>query len=226
MSDPLIQITKPRIDSFADKRKLFLVPIYIAPKENAEEGQQILTEYWIEVSNQITSFEQKLGKIINIFHEGISSEDQKELDMLKQINEKGSIFIQSLLKNTAKIIPTEKKELIEETIDWQRCLSVGLVSSKAYSEIMSKFQAAITERYSFISEQIDKNLQIDTPGILFINEEHKVQFSDDIQVFYVSPPSVDKFKKWREKYIIEMREKISTENINEINKEKETTPES
>ena len=67
MSDPLIQIPKPRIDSFADKRKLFLVPIYIAPKENAEEGQQILTEYWIEVSNQITSFEQKLGKIINIF---------------------------------------------------------------------------------------------------------------------------------------------------------------
>ena len=226
MSDPIIQIPKPRIDSYADKRKLFLVPIYIAPKENAEEGQQILTEYWIEVSNQITSFEQKLGKIVNIFHEGISSEDQKELDMLKQINEKGSIFIQSLLKNDAKIIPTEKKELIEETIDWQRCLSVGLVSSKAYSEIMSKFQTAITERYSFISEQIDKHLQIDTPGILLINEEHKVQFSNNIQVFYVSPPSVDKFKKWREKYIKEMREKLSVENINEIDKKNETTPES
>ena len=91
---------------------------------------------------------------------------------------------------------------------------------------MSKFQTAITERYSFISEQIDKNLQIDSPGILFINEEHKVQFSDDIQVFYVSPPSVDKFKKWREKYIEEMREKFSAKNMNEIDKEKETNPES
>ena len=67
MSDPITQIPKPRIDSYADKRKLFLVPVYIAPKENAEEGQKILTEYWIEVSEQITSFEQKLGKIKNIF---------------------------------------------------------------------------------------------------------------------------------------------------------------
>ena len=110
MSDPITKIPKPRIDSYADKRKLFLVPVYIAPKENAEEGQKILTEYWIEVSEQITSFEQKLGKIKNIFHEGVSEGDQKELEMLKQMNEKGSPFIQSLLKNDAKLIPTEKKE--------------------------------------------------------------------------------------------------------------------
>ena len=185
MSDPITQIPKPRIDSYADKRKLFLVPVYMAPKENAEEGQKILTEYWIEVSEQITSFEQKLGKIKNIFHEGVSEGDQKEL--------------------------------LEETIDWQRCLSVGLVNSKVYSEIMSKFQTSITERYTFISKQIDQNLKIDNPGILLINEEHKVQFADDIQVFYVSPPSVDKFKKWREKYIVEMREKFSATNINEEN---------
>ena len=221
MSDPITQIPKPRIDSYADKRKLFLVPVYMAPKENAEEGQQILTEYWIEVSEQINSFEQKLGKINNIFHEGVSEGDQKELEMLKQMNEKGSPFIQSLLKNDAKLIPTEKKELLEETIDWQRCLSVGLVNSKVYSEIMSKFQTSITERYSFISKQIDQHLKIENPGILLINEEHKVQFSDDIQVFYVSPPSVDKFKKWREKYILEMREKFSATNTTDINEENE-----
>ena len=81
---------------------------------------------------------------------------------------------------------------------------------------------SITERYSFISKQIDQNLKIDNPGILLINEEHKVQFSDDIQVFYVSPPSVDKFKKWREKYIVEMREKFSPTNTNEINEENES----
>ena len=222
MSDPITKIPKPRIDSYSDKRKLFLVPIYIVPKENAEEGEKILTDYWNEVAEQINSFQQKLGKILNIFHEGISTTEQKELEMLTQINEKGASYIKTLINDGANLIPTENKELIEETIDWQRCLSVGLVNPKVYEEIMSKFQNAITARYTFISKQIEENLKIENPSILLINEEHKVQFSNDIQVFYVSPPSVDKFKQWREKYIQDMREKFSTGNNDSNNTEKQT----
>jgi len=47
-----------------------------------------------------------------------------------------------------------------------------------------------------MAEIIDETLGADEAGLFVVNEDHQVQFSDDIQVFYISPPSLDEIKRW------------------------------
>ena len=47
-----------------------------------------------------------------------------------------------------------------------------------------------------MARKLDETLQSDEIGILFMRENHQVQFPSDIQVFYVAPPALDEIKRW------------------------------
>ena len=38
-----------------------------------------------------------------------------------------------------------------------------------------------------------------------IGERHQVQFPQDIEVFYVSPPALDEFRRWLQNWIAEQQ---------------------
>ena len=71
----------------------------------------------------------------------------------------------------------EDKELLEETIDWQRCIMIGLMSEKAARVVTDNYLEASKKRYEFIGKKIDETLKEDEAAILIINERHQVQFS-------------------------------------------------
>ena len=99
-------------------------------------------------------------------------------------------------KSGGKLEATEDKMAVHESSDWQRCLSIGLMSDKVRTLAMESFQETSTKRYEHISNTIDKTLLDGEVGALFINEDHRIQFPSDIQVFYVAPPSLDALKRW------------------------------
>ena len=37
--------------------------------------------------------------------------------------------------------------------------------------------------------------------MLFIREDHGVQFPSDVQIFYVAPPALDRLKRWIEDWM-------------------------
>ena len=45
-------------------------------------------------------------------------------------------------------------------------------------------------------QRIDTTLAEGETGVLFISEDHGVQFPTDVQVFYVAPPALDALKRW------------------------------
>ena len=61
---------------------------------------------------------------------------------------------------------------------------------------MKAYRDATDGRYTHIRDTIDKTLGDNDIGVLFIREDHKIQFPEDVQVFYVAPRALDDLKKW------------------------------
>ena len=81
-------------------------------------------------------------------------------------------------------------------MDWQRCLSVGLASEKVMKIAFDGMNDAVQKRFENIASSIDQTLEEGEAGVLFIRDDHKVQFPREIQVFFVAPPSLDAIKRW------------------------------
>jgi len=103
----------------------------------------------------------------------------------------------------------EDKELLEETIDWERCIFSGLTSQKVARQVSDYYFETSKRRAEFLSKQITETLKEDEVGLLFIQEEHKLQFAGDIEVFSIFPPALDEIHRW----------------LREPQKKKEETPE-
>ena len=91
---------------------------------------------------------------------------------------------------------TEDTEALLQTLDLQRCMMIPLASGTVALKLQEWFAEANKTRYDHIASQIDSTLGDNEVGLLLISERHQVQFPEDIEVFYVSPPALDEFRRW------------------------------
>lgn len=196
MTTPLSQMPKPDAGQYAGKRKLFLVPSFMAGPDAPDEVLQLLDGYWSEVRDHINNLERSLGTVTHVYHEMVCSDGDEGMDLLQMLNPKGCAFIQALCSSGAHLETTEDQALVEESADWQRCISVGLVSEKVLKTAVDGYQEATKLRWEHIGTSIDETLKEGESGAIFVREDHRVQFPSDIQVFYVAPPSLDSLKRW------------------------------
>ena len=190
------QMPKPEAERFREDRKLLLVPLLIPFPGLPEKGQRILDRYWSDVREQIENMERRLGKIKHVYHEAIDSSDDGGLKTLDDMNPSISGFVRTLCRSGATMEATEDRALLEESTDWQRCLTIGLMSEKVLKLASDGYQESTTQRYEHIARRIDTSLGENEVGALFIGQDHRVQFPTDVQVFYVSPPSLDQYRRW------------------------------
>ena len=193
---PIARMPKPEAGQYEGARKLFLVPTFLMSPEAPEEGQHLLERYWSEVRDHIHNLERSLGQVAHVYHEALYTEGEDGLKVLETLDPKGYSFIQAMCQSTARLEATEDRSLLAESSDWQRCMSVGLVSEKVAKTAMDGYQEATKQRYEQIGTRIGATLKEGEAGALFIREDHRVQFPSDIRVFYVAPPSLDAIKRW------------------------------
>ncbi len=196
MTQPLSQFEKPSATQYDGSRKIFLVPNYVLPPGIPEEGVAHLERYWSEVRDAIANLERSLGKVSRIYHEMIYVKDDDAVAMLESLNPHGSVFIQAMRSGSATLEAAEDREVVEEHIDWQRILSIGLMSQKISTMAIEGFNNTLQQRFDRIGERIGETLQDGETAVLFIREDHRVQFPSDIQVFYIAPPGLDALKRW------------------------------
>ena len=96
------------------------------------------------------------------------------------------------------------------------------MSQSVITQATEGFQKTTKLRYESIANTIDKTLKVNETGILFISEGHAIQFPSDIEVFYVTPPSVENVKNFIQEEIRQMQQKMnenisSDENVEEKN---------
>ena len=196
MTTPLTQMPKPAAGQYSGQRKLFLVPIFLFPPDLPDDASQLLERYWSEVRDHVQNLERTLGGVRHVFHETIYTGGEEGMKMVEVMNPLGCSFIQALCSAGASLEATEDQAVVEEHSDWQRCLSIGLMSEKVMNLAMTGIQETTRQRFEHIGGRISHTLQENEAGVLFISEGHSVQFPADIQVFFVAPPALDAVKRW------------------------------
>ena len=196
MTTPLSQMPKPDAEPYRHKRKLYLVPTFFMTPDAPQEGQQLLERYWSEVRDHVNSLEGSLEQVSHVYHEAVFSEGEEGMKSVEQVNPKGHPFIKAMCQSSARLETTEDRAMLEEGSDWQRCIAMGLMSEKVLSTALEGYQSATSGRFEHIGNRIDETLKENEAGVLFIREDHRVQFPADVQVFYVAPPALDALKRW------------------------------
>ena len=186
---------KAEAQQFDRKRKLFLVPLVTIPPQLEEQISELADTHWGQIREQLQNLEKSLGTIRHVFHELIHDEGEAGVQLLSQISPRSASLVKEITDSSGHLEQTEDQDLLFELSDWQRCLSMGLVSQKVSSLASESYQTAMNDRYVHIGAKIDEVLEEDGVAALFIAEDHRVQFPSDIQVFYVSPPTQNQLKQ-------------------------------
>ena len=126
-----------------------------------------------------------------IFHELITSEGEKGVEALKEINERSYEIVKELSQKGATFELIENESLLMESEDWLRCLATHPRSPDVSLRISEFYLRSLQKRKESIIRKIDKTLPPKQIGILFIREDLNIELPQDIEVFKISPPVLD-----------------------------------
>lgn len=205
MAQELGRINRPSASQYRDVRKLVLVPLLYGPSSESKEGLAILQTYWDQMQAHVASLETALGGLNHIYHESLTQSGEEGLQQLEVRDHRSHGFISSKCSAGAALEATENADLLAETLDLQRCLMMPLTSEKVALQLQEWFFSSNRERYEHIATKIDETLGPNQVGLLMISERHQVQFPQDIEVFYVSPPALDEFHRWLQDWVAEQQ---------------------
>ncbi|MBE0481081.1 MAG: hypothetical protein IBX68_08885 [Dehalococcoidia bacterium] len=196
MAEQLGKIEKPLAEKFAKGRRLFFVPLILSAVEAESELQQKVGRYWDEVESQLGNLESRLGAVDRIFHEWVAVEGPEGAGVMEEVNPSSYRVMRPRIEAGTVVAALEDQELLAEYLDWNRCLSVGLQSQKVFKIVYEGFSEVNVKRNEALAKRIDETLGEGEKAILLMREGHHIQFPPDIEVFYVSPPSLDDIKRW------------------------------
>lgn len=196
MAEQLGKIEKPSAEHFKQGKKLYLVPLVYQNEDSPSEYKEKISRYWQQVAEQLDNLETKIGKVNRIYHESISQSGDEGVKVMERLNLNSYQIAKTKCDSGAIFEAIEKKELTEEAMDWERCLLLGFVSERVASKVFQFYTEASKKRHEFMAKRISETLKDDEAGLLFIREGHRLQFSNDVEVFSVFPPALDEIHRW------------------------------
>jgi len=221
MTEQLGKIEKPEAEQFKGSKKLYLVPLIFSGEDTPPEYKERCHRYWQQVAEQLASLEEKIGKVNRVYHESISLSGEEGMKLAEKINQSCYQIAKSKCDNEATFEAFEDRELLEEIIDWERCLLLGFVTVKVASKVSEFYTETSKKRYEFMVSRITETLKDNEAGLLFIREGHRLQFPKDIEVFSISPPGLDEIHRWLRDEASKEKELKEKETEEEEGKEKE-----
>jgi hypothetical protein len=196
MAEELGRIQRPAASQYDGRRKLLLVPLIYGPQADDPAGAEVLKNYWDQMQTQVDALEGALGGLQHIYHESLTVGGTEGLEQLGAADQRSHAFISSKTEKGAVLEATENMDVLLETLDLQRCMMIPLASASVGSRLQEWHSDSNRKRYEYIADQIDNTLGENETGLLLISERHQVQFPTDVEVFYVSPPALDEYRRW------------------------------
>jgi hypothetical protein len=196
MSQELGKVEKPEVSSYKHNRKILQVPLVYAGKDSPPDYVELFEKYWQQVNEIVNKLENSLGSVTVIYHETVNTDGEEGLKLLEGLNPKSYELVCGRCKDGKNLKCIEDTKLLEEVMDWERCLMMGFLSDKVATKVYEFFGEASRKRYQYISKAIDETLKDGDVALLFIREGHLVQFPKDVDVFSVAPPALDEIHRW------------------------------
>lgn len=190
------RIEKPTIESFAGKKKLYRVRSVYLPENPSEEYRGLFDKYWDDMAIQIEKIE-ATGKTRKIFCEHIFSAGEEALDPFARGNERIANLMRRKIGEGAARLPLETEEIYGPLLDWKNCLQV-VGTREVFKQVLDFYAWLLEKRYLYILDVIKRNLAEGEAGLLIIRDEDiaKFRLTDDVEVFFITPPSYDNILKW------------------------------
>lgn len=196
MSSELGKIERPEAEQFKGQRKIYLVPLVFEPRQPTKDYAELYERYWSGVREHLLKLEASIGSIAHVYHEAVGLSGEDGLAEAEKLNAKSASIARGKVEAGATFEALEDEDLVTETFDWQRCLMVGLENRRVADQVWAFYNEAVRKRYEVMAKRIDETLKAEEAGLLFISEDHRVQFPSDIRVFYVAPPALDEIHRW------------------------------
>ena len=194
MSEELGKISKPKADNVQLKRKLYLVQNIQNYFPDNSEFEVLLNEYWESISEQLDNLEKTAGSINKIYVEGIYQDYEIASKLLEENNKWCLNTISPRIKSGAEFGKIEDEGNYKELIDWTRIAQMGFVSENVKEIAEKNYTEIINSRSKIIQDEIDKLQNGEAALFLISSGSHK--FPEDIEIFNVIPPSLDKMNRW------------------------------
>lgn len=207
MGEQLGKIEKPAAEGFKDNKKIYLVPLVYLSDGAPPEYKEKCDRYWQQVAEQLAKLEGTIGKVRWVYHESVSQSGEDGMKVVERASPGSYDIAKGKCDQGAVFEAMEDKELLEETMDWERCLLLGFMSQRVAGKVFEFYGEASGKRYEFMARRISETLHDKEAGLLFIREGHRLQFPDDIEVFSVFPPALDEIHRWVRDQAREVREK-------------------
>jgi hypothetical protein len=200
MSEGLGKIEKPLVEDYKGGRRLFFIPLVLTTPDIPQEFLDKTARYWDQVESQISGLELKLGNVNRIYHELIPETGEKAVQQLDQLKIGSLPIVKSRVERGASFEALEDNDILTELMDWSRCLSLGLQSQKVFGKIYDFYTEVNNRRTTSIIKKIDETLKENEISIVVMAEGSKIQFPQDMKVFYIAPPALDDIKRWLRDY--------------------------
>jgi hypothetical protein len=215
MPEQLGRIERLEAEYFKQGKKLYVVPLVYSGEDAPDEYIERCSCYWHQVAEQLANLAAKIGKVDRVYHESVSQCGENGMKALERLSPSSYEIARTQCDNGAIFEAIEERELLEEVMDWQRCLMLGFVSDKVANKVSELYVEAARKRNESMARKISETLKNDEAGLLFITDGHSVQFPADIEVFSVFPPALDEIRRW-------LRDQARTEvdRVKEQSKEK------
>ena len=215
MAEELGKISKPQADNVQLKRKLYLVQNIQNYFPGNKDFEDLLMEYWDSISDQLDNLEKTAGTINYIYIEGMYQEYDVASKLLNENNKWCLNTIESRIKSGSNYKEIENENNYKELIDWTRIAQLGFVSENAKEVTEKNYTNIITERSKIIHDEL--NGLNEGEAALFIISSGSHKFPDDIEIFNVIPPSLDKMNRW----ITENQNNLQQKNEKDVQNEGE-----
>jgi len=196
MSEQLGKIERLEVEHFKQGKKLYVVPLVYSGEEAPDEYKERCSRYWQQVAEQLTNLASKIGRVNQVYHESIFQSGENGMKAMERLNPSSYQIAKAQCDSGAIFEAIEERELFEEVMDWQRCLMLGFISDKVASKVSEFYVEAARKRNEFMAKKISETLRDDEAGLLFIREEHSVQFLSGVEVFSIFPPALDEIHRW------------------------------
>ncbi len=196
MPEQLGKIERLEAERFKQGKKLYLVPLVYSGENAPDEYKEKCSRYWHQVAEQLFNLASKIGRVNRVYHESIFQSGEDGMTALERLDPGGYQIARTQCDSGAVFEAVEDEELFEEVMDWQRCLMLGFMSDKVATKVSEFYVETAKKRNEFIASKIGETLKDDEAGLLFMREEHSVQFPNGIEVFSVFPPALDEIHRW------------------------------
>ena len=196
MPEQLGKIERLEAEYFRQGKKIYLVPLVYCGKDAPDEYKEKCDCYWRQVTEQLANLAAKIGKVNRVYHESVFQCGEDGVKALERLNPASYRIAKTQCDDGAVFETIEERELLEEVMDWQRCLMLGFISGKVASKVSEAYVEAARKRNESMAKKISETLKNDEAGLLFVGEEHSLQFPGDVEVFTVFPPALDEIHRW------------------------------